>query len=36
VDPVWLVLGGLIVLGLLIFAATRRRRRARTPGQLAI
>lgn len=36
VDPVWLVLGGLIVLGLLIFAATRRQRRARTPGQLAI
>lgn len=36
VDPLWLVLAGLILLGLLIFAATRRRRRARTPGQLAI
>lgn len=36
VDPVWLVLGGLIVLGLLILAATRRRRRVRPPGQLAI
>ena len=36
VDPLWLVLGGLVILGLLIFVATRRRRRARTPGQLAI
>lgn len=36
VDPVWLVLGGLVVLGLLILLVTRRRRRLRTPGQLAI
>ncbi|HEV2082246.1 MAG TPA: LPXTG cell wall anchor domain-containing protein [Brevundimonas sp.] len=36
VDPMWLVLGGLVLLGLLIVVATRRRRRARTPGQLAI
>lgn len=35
VDPLWLVLGGLLVLGVLIVVATRRRRRARTPGQLA-
>ena len=36
VDPLWLLLGGLVLLGLLILAATRRRRRVRTPGQLSI
>jgi LPXTG-motif cell wall-anchored protein len=36
IDPLWLLLGGLVLLGLLIFLATRRRRRVRTPGQLAI
>lgn len=36
VDPLWLLLGGLVLVGLLIFVATRRRRRARTPGQLTI
>jgi len=36
VDPLWLLLGGLIVLGALIVVATRSRRRARTPGHLAL
>ncbi len=35
VDPIWLVLGGLLVLGVLIVVASRRVRRARTPGQLS-
>lgn len=35
VDPTWIVLGALLVIGLLVVAVSRRRRRARTPGQLA-
>lgn len=34
-DPIWLTLGALVVLGLLVVIAGRRIRRARTPGQLA-
>ncbi|MDI6625186.1 MAG: hypothetical protein QME55_10700 [Brevundimonas sp.] len=34
-DPIWLTLGALVVLGLLVVVAGRRIRRARTPGQLA-
>lgn len=34
VDPLWLVLGGLFVVGLLIVVVSRRRRRTRTLGQL--
>lgn len=36
VDPTWLVLGALVVIGLLIVAVTRARRRQRTPGQLSV
>lgn len=35
VEPVWLVLGALVVLGILVVIASRRIRRARTPGQLS-
>lgn len=35
VEPVWLVLGALVVLGVLVMIASRRIRRARTPGQLS-
>lgn len=35
VEPVWLVLGGLVVLGVLVVIAARRIRRRRTPGQFA-
>lgn len=34
-DPIWLTLGALAVLGLLVMVAGRRIRRARTPGQFA-
>ena len=36
VDPTWLVLGALVVIGILIVVVTRARRRKRTPGQLSI
>lgn len=35
VDPTWIVLGVLLVLGVLVVVVSRRRRRARVPGQLA-
>ena len=35
VEPLWLLLGGLVLLGVLVMIAGRRIRRARTPGQLA-
>lgn len=35
IDPTWLILGVLLVVGLLIFVVSRRRRVARTPGQLS-
>ena len=35
VQPLWLLLGGLVLLGVLVMIAGRRIRRARTPGQLA-
>ncbi len=35
VDPLWLALGGLLVLGLLVIVASRRIRRKRLPGQFA-
>ena len=35
VDPLWLTLGALLILGLLVVVAGRRIRRARTPGQFA-
>ena len=35
VDPLWLTLGALVVLGVLVMIASRRIRRARTPGQFA-
>lgn len=35
VEPLWLLLGGLVLLGVLVMVAGRRIRRARTPGQLA-
>ena len=34
-DPIWLTLGALVVLGVLVVIASRRIRRARTPGRLA-
>lgn len=34
-DPLWLTLGALVVLGVLVMIAGRRIRRARTPGQFA-
>jgi hypothetical protein len=36
IDPTWLVLTALLVVGGLVVLASRRRRRVRTPGQLAI
>jgi hypothetical protein len=36
VDPTWLVLGALVVIGILIVVVTRARRRKRTPGQLSV
>lgn len=35
VDPTWLVLGVLLVVGIIIVAVSRRRGRRRTPGRLA-
>ena len=35
VDPQWIMLGVLVVLGLLVLLASRKRRRQRVPGQLA-
>lgn len=35
VEPLWLLLGGLVLLGVLVMITGRRIRRARTPGQLA-
>lgn len=34
-DPTWLILGVLLVVGLLVLAASRKGRRRREPGQLA-
>ena len=36
IDPTWLVLAVLLVVGVLVVLASRRRRRVRTPGQLTI
>ena len=36
VDPTWLILGALVVVGVLVVLASRRIRRKRTPGQLAV
>tara|TARA_R110000787_G_scaffold201845_4_gene312598 strand:+ start:782 stop:1249 length:468 start_codon:yes stop_codon:yes gene_type:complete len=36
IDPTWLVLAALLVLGGLVVLASRRRRRQRAPGQLTI
>lgn len=35
-DPVWLILTGLLLIGVLVIVTSRRRRRNRIPGQLAI
>ena len=35
VEPLWLLLGGLVLLGVLVMIAGRRIRRPRTPGQFA-
>lgn len=35
VDPTWLILGALLVVGLLVVVVSRRRSRRRVPGQLA-
>ena len=35
VEPLWLLLAGLVLLGVLVMIAGRRIRRTRTPGQLA-
>lgn len=35
VDPTWLILGALVVIGLLILAVSRRKPFTRTPGQLS-
>lgn len=35
IDPTWIVLGVLLVLGVLVVVVSRRRRRTRVPGQLA-
>lgn len=35
IDPTWLILGALVVVGLLIFVVSRRRRSTRVPGQLS-
>jgi len=34
VDPTWLILGGLLLIGIIILAVSRRRGRRRVPGQL--
>jgi hypothetical protein len=34
VDPTWLILGALLVIGVLVLVVSRRRRRHRIPGQL--
>ncbi|WP_370237240.1 hypothetical protein [Brevundimonas sp.] len=36
VDPTWLVLGALVLLGILIVVVSQARRRKRVPGQLSI
>lgn len=36
VDPSWLVLGALVLLGILIVVVSRARRRKRVPGQLSV
>ncbi|MBO9501478.1 hypothetical protein [Brevundimonas sp. A19_0] len=36
VDPTWLVLGALVLLGILIVVVSRTRRRKRVPGQLSV
>ena len=36
IDPTWLVLGALVVLGMLIVVVSRARRRKRLPGQLSV
>jgi len=36
IDPTWLILGALLVLGGLVVVASRRRRRQRVAGQLTI
>ena len=36
VDPTWLVLGALVLLGILIVVVSRARRRKRVPGQLSV
>lgn len=36
VDPTWVVLGFLLVVGIIIVVISRRRRRHRIPGQLAV
>ena len=36
VDPTWLVLGVLLVVGIVIVVVSRRRRRHRSPGQIAV
>ena len=35
IDPTWIVLGILLVVGVLVVVVSRRRRRTRVPGQLA-
>ena len=35
VDPTWVVLGALLLIGVLVVLVSRRRRRTRVPGQLA-
>lgn len=35
VEPLWLILGGLLLLGVLVVVAARRQRRQRIPGQFA-
>lgn len=35
IDPTWIVLGVLLLIGVLVLAVSRRRVRVRTPGQLA-
>lgn len=36
IDPTWIVLGVLLLIGLLVVVVSRRRRRPRVPGQLAV
>lgn len=36
IDPTWLVLGALVLLGILIVVVSRARRRKRMPGQLSV